>query len=62
MAPLADQFAGLAAGTLPPAEPLAPGLEARPLGIGADGGMVPFRPHPGTPTGKTRWRQSKVAI
>jgi len=62
MAPLADELEGLAAGTLPMAEPLAAELEALPLVIGADGVMVPFRPHPGTATGKTRWREIKVAI
>jgi len=30
--------------------------------IGADGVMVPLRPQPGTPSGKTRWREVKVAI
>jgi hypothetical protein len=52
----------LAAGTLPPAEPLAPGLAALPRVMGADGVMVPFRPPPGTPTGTTRWREITVAI
>lgn len=62
MAQLADELAALAAGTLPPAESLAAELAALPLVIGADGVMVPFRPQPGTPTGKTRWREIKVAI
>jgi len=52
----------LAAGTLPAAEPLAAGLEALPLVMGADGVMVPFRPQVGTPKGKTCWREIKVAI
>ena len=43
MAQLADELERLAAGTLPPAEPLAPGLAALPLVMGADGVMVPFR-------------------
>src|SRR5207248_9301231 len=30
--------------------------------LGADGVMVPFRPHPRTAEGKTRWREIKVAI
>ncbi len=30
--------------------------------MGVDGVMVPFRPHPGTPKGDTRWREIKVAI
>ena len=62
MAQLADEVAGLAAGALPPAESVAAELEARPLVMGADGVMVPFRPHLGTPKGKTRWREIKVAI
>jgi hypothetical protein len=57
MAQLADELPELAAGTLPPAESLAAELAALPLVIGADGVMVPFRPHPGTPQGKTRWRE-----
>ena len=62
MAQLADELQELAAGTLPPAESLAAELATLPLVIGADGVMVPFRPHPGTPKGKTRWREIKVAI
>jgi hypothetical protein len=57
MAQLEDELQAL-----PAAEPLAAELEAVPLVIGADGVMVPFRPHPGTPKGKTRWREIKVAI
>lgn len=62
LAQLAEELHEVAAGTLPPAESLAAELEALPLVIGADGVMVPFRPHPGTPKGKTRWREIKVAI
>ena len=62
MAQLAEERQELAAGTLPPAESLAAERAALPLVMGADGVMVPFRPHPGTPTGKTRWREIKVAI
>src|SRR4051812_50210691 len=51
-----------AAGELPAVEPLAAELEALPLVIGADGVMVPFRPHPRTAKGKIRWREIKVAI
>jgi hypothetical protein len=51
-----------AVGELPAVEPLAVELEALPLVIGADGGMVPFRPQPRTAKGKTRWREIKVAI
>jgi hypothetical protein len=52
----------LQAEALPAVEPLAAELAAAPLVIGADGVMVPFRPSPGTPKGKTRWREIKVAI
>lgn len=57
-----DELAGVSTGVLPKAEPLAAGLDLAPLVIGADGVMVPFRPHPGSPKGKTRWREVKVAI
>jgi hypothetical protein len=33
-----------------------------PLLMGADGVMVPFRPEPGTPKGKTQWREVKIGI
>jgi len=33
-----------------------------PLLIGGDGVMVPFRPHTGSPKGKTAWREVKVGI
>jgi len=33
-----------------------------PLVIGGDGVMVPFRPHTGSPKGKTAWREVKVGI
>jgi hypothetical protein len=39
-----------------------PALRGQPLVIGADGVLVPFRPHGGSPTGKTRWGEVKVAI
>jgi len=56
------ELQGMAAGGSPKAEPLATGLDRAPLLIGADGVMVPFRPEAGTPKGKTRWREVKVAI
>ena len=62
MAQVADELQELAAGTLPAAEPLAAEWAVRPLVMGADGVMAPFRPEPGTPKGKTRWREVKVAI
>jgi hypothetical protein len=58
---LEGELRALAVGKLPAVEPLAAELEALPLVIGADGVMVPFRPHPRTAKGKTRWRE-KVAI
>jgi hypothetical protein len=39
-----------------------PALKGQPLVIGADGVLVPFRPHGGSPKGKTRWGEVKVAI
>jgi hypothetical protein len=59
---LEGELGAWAAGELPAPEPLAAELEALPLVIGADGVMVPFRPHPRTAKGKTRWREIKVAI
>ncbi|MEO1404801.1 MAG: ISKra4 family transposase, partial [Cyanobacteria bacterium J06635_1] len=43
-------------------ETLAECLRDLPLLMGADGVMVPMRPHPQTPKGKTRWKEVKVAI
>jgi hypothetical protein len=62
MEQLEAELQALAAGALPAPEALAPGLDELALVIGADGVMVPFRAHPGTPAGKTRWREIKVAI
>src|SRR5437763_13542444 len=66
MVQLEGELGALAAGELPAVEPLAAELEALPealpLVIGADGVMVPFRPHPCTAKGKSRWREIKVAI
>jgi hypothetical protein len=59
---LEGELEALAAGELPAVEPREAELEALPLVIGADGVMVPFRPHPRMAKGKTRWRESKVAI
>lgn len=53
---------GLAAGQAPAEEPIETQTAARPLLLGADGVMVPFRPEVGTPKGKTVWREVKVAI
>jgi hypothetical protein len=59
---LEGELRAVAAGELPAVEPLTAGLEALPLVLGADGVRVPFRPHPRTAKGKTRWREIKVAI
>jgi hypothetical protein len=59
---LQAQLDALAAGELPPAEPLDAAQAALPLVIGADGVMVPLRPVAGTPKGKTSWREVKVGI
>ena len=47
---------------LPTPEAMNEIIEKMPLVIGADGVMIPMRPHPGKPDGKTRWREVKVAI
>jgi hypothetical protein len=52
----------VAHGDLPPEEPLEAELTTAPLVMGADGVMVPFRPQGGQPTGKTSWREVKVAV
>jgi len=62
MVQLEGELRALAAGELPAVESLTAELEALPLVIDADGVMVPFRPHPRTSKGKTRWREIKVAI
>jgi hypothetical protein len=59
---LEGELGALARGEFPAVEPLAAELQTLPRVIGADGVMVPFRPHPRTAKGKTRWREVKVAI
>ena len=49
-------------GHSPPVEDLSEALAAMPLLIAADGVTVPLRPQVGSPKGKTRWREVKVAI
>lgn len=49
MEQLHEQLQALAQGHLPPEEPLAAELATAPLLMGADGGMVPFRPEGGSP-------------
>src|SRR5437764_5666661 len=62
MVQLEGELGALAAGEPPGVEPLTAELEALLRVIGADGVMVPVRPHPRTAKGKTRWRETKVAI
>lgn len=59
---LQQELDALAGGISVVAEALPPELKELPLVIGADGVMVPFRPQPGSPKGKVRWREIKVAI
>jgi hypothetical protein len=59
---LAAELHALAAGHPPESEVLTPDLAEQPLIIGGDGGMVPFRPQPGSPRGKTVYREVKVGI
>jgi hypothetical protein len=59
---LEEELEALAAGQAPEEEPLPAELAAQALLIGADGVMVPFRPNPGTPKGKTVWREVKVGV
>lgn len=49
-------------GHVPTPESLSDDLAAMPLLIAADGVTVPLRPQSGTPLGKTRWREVKVAL
>ena len=49
-------------GHSPEIEDLTEALAAMPLLIAADGVTVPLRPQLGTPKGKTRWREVKVAL
>lgn len=61
MTRLEQQLEALEKGELPEEEIEAP-LVALPLLVGADGVMVPFRPHGGQPQGRTVWREVKVAV
>jgi len=47
---------------LPDADQIDSTAAQLPLTIGGDGVMVPFRPAPGTPEGKTVWKEVKVGI
>lgn len=46
----------------PGEEEIEAAVAALPLLVGADGVMVPFRPHGGKPNGRTAWREVKVAV
>ena len=59
MAHLQVDLETVATGHRPTPEPLADGLAALPLALGADGVLVPFRPEGGKPRGKLRWREIK---
>lgn len=62
IARLEREVKALAEGQTPDPEPIDADTAANPLVIGADGVMVPFRPNPGSPKGRTRWQEVKVAI
>ncbi len=62
MRQLQQELVQLSAGVEPRPETLSPKIASMPLVIGADGVMVPMRPHQGKPDGKTLWREVKVAI
>ena len=62
MAHLQVDLDTVATGHMPTPEPLADGLAALPLALGADGVLVPFRPEGGKPRGKIRWREIKMGV
>jgi hypothetical protein len=62
MQQLEDELTALEQGTAPSSEVPDEATRQRPLLIGADGVMAPFRPQEGTPKGATRWREVKVGI
>ena len=62
MARVNEELQQLEQGAFPEQEAIEAGLEQSPLIIGADGVMVPFRPQPNIPKGKTQWREVKVGI
>lgn len=62
MKSLEAELTALNGGELPETEAMRVELAAQPLLMGADGVMVPFRPHAKTAEGKTKWREVKVAI
>jgi hypothetical protein len=59
---LQEEMAQLALGQEPTPEAISSKLTQMPLVIGADGVMIPMRPHEGQPHGSTQWREVKVGI
>lgn len=59
---LEAELTALRQGEEPEAEALSAAIAAETILMGADGVMVPFRPQAKTATGKTAWREIKVAI
>ena len=59
---LQEEMAQMASGQEPTPEAMSSTLRQMPLVIGADGVMVPMRPHEGQPHGSIQWREVKVGI
>jgi hypothetical protein len=62
MTHIQEEMAQLARGQEPTPETISSTLAEMPLVIGADGVMVPMRPHKGKPHGSIQWREVKVGI
>ena len=62
MSHLQEEMEQLANGQEPTPERISSKLTQMPLVIGADGVMIPTRPHEGQPHGSTQWREVKVGI
>ena len=62
MATLQKPLQTRAQAQLPAPESREAALLAAPVVLGADGGMVPFRPTGGQPPGKTSWHEVKVGV
>jgi hypothetical protein len=62
LARLKDELAALAGGQVPELEALDKETAKAALLMGADGVNVPFRPEPGQRSGRTVWREVKVAL
>jgi hypothetical protein len=59
---LEEELADLQKGQEPPGEFLPHEISMLPMVIGADGVTVPFRPHVGSPAGKTKYKEIKIGI